>query len=212
MFSTILSLFGVFKGLIKRVIEKTPTAVLALIVGVIAGYFFYYLGVQVGESNIRTQLAFESYQKKYEIQQEKTQTTEKVSRLSQALSQSYTNINDTKEKEHEENHRTAHDLKLKYTADRVQQYATTTTTSGGGTTSLSAPTKTIVVSVPQIWGFSPEDRQFLIDEAARADRVDQQLKACKATVDEIYKNHERYQQEMKAYGDRLNQINQANQK
>lgn len=207
MLSTIFSLLGIFKNIIKRLIQKTPTSILLLISMIIAGYFFYYLGASVGESNIRTQLKYEEYKQKYAAQEVKTKTTDAVNQLSQALSTQYLQINETKEKDHDQTRTTAHDLKLKYAADSVHQSISPTTTGDRRTSSLSAPTKTIVVSLPSDWAFSPKDRQFLIDEAARADRVDQELKACKATVDEIYKNHEKYQEEMKRYGERLHQVN-----
>ena len=201
MFSALSMVFNAIKFFTSKAWKALPSSVLYLLGLLIVGWIVYHLGVRVGESNLRTQYELKRIQQEYWRQEEALLTNETVHAISRDLVQAYTTINDQKEQDNDKTITHAHGLKLQYATDGVS--STFFTTTLGSTTGLSSAPKTTVVSVPYLWGFSPADRAFLIEEAARADLIDQQLRACKLTLEEIYQHHEIYQQEMKAYQQRL---------
>ena len=203
MFTTLSMIFNAIRLFGSKAWKAIPTPALYILGFLIVGWIVYHLGVRVGESNIRTQYELQRIQNEYKVQEERLLANEVAHAISRDLVQAYHNINEQKEYDNEETTKQAIGLKLQYANDSVPD---TTVNTSGVTSGLSSTTKTVVVSVPYLWGFSPADRAFLIEEAARADHIDQQLRACKMTLEEIYQQHSKYQREMQAYQMRLRQV------
>ena len=70
---------------------------------------------------------------------------------------------------------------------------------------LPTPSETIMVKLPDGWEFSGQDRISLIQEARRADKITEELKACKTSLNSVYDAHEKYQHDIQEYEKKLKQ-------
>ena len=106
----------------------------------------------------------------------------------------------------------AADLKIQLEQKQANQTAIintqeTTLSLANKFTTARLPTaaETVMVKLPDGWEFSGQDRVSLIQEARRADRITEELKACKASLNSVYDAHEKYQHDMQEYEKKLKQ-------
>lgn len=151
----------------------------------------------------RTTLKYQKEVAKLEAQlQTKTKVLEnKSTSLTMGLANSLINISSEREKHHEATNLKLDQLLDKYTHDTAphgMQYHTQASYSTPPPR-LSTPSFTPLVKGTDEWGFSATDRRLILQEAARADKLAEELKQCKVFVNEIYKGHDVYRQAVDDY-------------
>lgn len=201
MFNLFAFISKFFTAACKFFVNELPRPIVYTLLAIVAMVVVFNAGKSVGRAEVNTQIELNQIRAKYAIQEKQKDVSNTIDRISYALSKNYTQLNDKKDTLYEHIDQAQQSVLSKHTADRVQ-FDTANTPYASGyrfATPVSAPTKTILVTVPSVWGFSKDDRQFLIKEAARADRVDAQLKLCKQALDNVYQTHDQYQQEVARY-------------
>ena len=121
-----------------------------------------------------------------------------------SLANKFTTINQDKEKQDYELDTKAERLLRNFgPSERVHLKADTKQRLNAAR--LPTTAETDVVKLPDEWGFSGRDRATLIDQARRADKIAEELKACKASLNSVYEAHEKYQRDMREYEKKLKQ-------
>lgn len=121
-----------------------------------------------------------------------------------SLANKFTTINQEKEKQdYELDTKTEQLLDTFGPTERVQLKADTKQRLNAAR--LPTPSETIMVKLPDGWEFSGQDRISLIQEARRADKITEELKACKTSLNSIYDAHEKYRHDIQEYEKRLKQ-------
>lgn len=121
-----------------------------------------------------------------------------------SLANKFTTINQEKEKQdYELDTKTEQLLDTFGPTERVHLKADTKQRLN--TARLPTAAETVMVKLPDGWEFSGQDRVSLIQEARRADRITEELKACKASLNGVYDAHEKYQHDMQEYEKKLKQ-------
>lgn len=180
-------------NLIPTSIRSTLIALFALLVG-------FELGKYVAKEDFLLQQELAVLQQNYKKELKTKETTKETQTLSHALSEKMTWVTDAREEAHHDTTTYARTISHRYGSDSLHISAQDTPKrTDTRYADLRSSTQTGLVDRSQIWGFSEKDRQFLIDEAARADKIDQELKLCKVTLDNIYINHARYKQAIYRY-------------
>lgn len=141
---------------------------------------------------------------KIQLEQKQANQTAVISTQETTLSlaNKFTTINQDKEKQDYELDTKAEHLLSKFgPSERVHLKADTKQRLNAAR--LPAAAETDVVKLPDEWGFSGRDRATLIDQARRADKIAEELKACKASLNSVYEAHEKYQRDMQEYEKKL---------
>lgn len=171
--------------------------------GVVALAYTHQLTYQTGVD--KTTLKYQKEVAKLEAQlQTKTKVLEtKSAGLTMGLANTLINISSEREKHHEVTNLKLDKLLDKYTHDSnpvphgMQHY--TQASYSTPPPRLSAPTFTPLAKGTDDWGFSATDRRLILQEAARADKLAEELKQCKVFISEIYKGHDVYRKAVDDY-------------
>lgn len=151
-------------------------------------YHGYTTGVDNTTETYEAKIAKERQQHEKVIRDVSTQTKS----VSTDVLNTLTTINDNREKSHEKTDDKLSSLLDKYAYTNVQRVSDTTHTHRSKLTSLRTPAITVVVAQPDDWPFSGKDREFILREAARADKITEELNQCKVYLRGIYSSHDTY--------------------
>lgn len=163
-----------------------------------------FLCYQWGYHNGKSDEKHQNVQIKLAQQKAAYDAVNNTDKISGALANNFISINNTRELSQNE---------INHQGDAlVEQYASPDWVYESGETSsgehpnpgVPITGKTVVVNLPDGWEFSRKDRATLIREAQRADKTVADLNACKATLNQLYGEHAKYQLEMKKFQEALN--------
>lgn len=175
---------------------KLHWPVACILIAVVSYNFGHYRGrIDAQASDVKIQL---------EQKQANQTAVVNTQETSLALANKFTTINQDKEKQDYELDTKAERLLRNFgPTERVHLKADTKQRLNAAR--LPAAAETDVVKLPDEWGFSGRDRATLIDQARRADKIAEELKACKASLNSVYEAHEKYQRDMQEYEKKLKQ-------
>ena len=175
---------------------KLHWPVACVLIAVVSYNFGHYRGrIDAQASDLKIQL---------EQKQASQVATINTQATTLALANKFTTINQDKEKQDYELDTKAEHLLSKFgPTERVHIKADTKQRLNAAR--LPTTPETDVVKLPDEWGFSGRDRATLIDQARRADKIAEELKACKASLNSVYEAHEKYQRDMQEYEKKLKQ-------
>lgn len=190
---------------IKVFLSRLPWKVWIILGVIITVLFSYRLGYSGGMSDERIKRQLTELNEKNEILLERLKAQESLNESNLSLSNAINRINQEKHHEDTKTYQYLDELTGKYVIDDSVQYDDYS--FKGQVPDIAARVRatreTVVVKLPDEWGFSSKDRRTLLQEAARADKVAAELQQCKATVNSIYQSHAEYKEIYERYKKQL---------